>query len=47
MTPSPALQPTLSVANLKTQFTTQAGVVKAVDDVSFSVMPGQIMGLVG
>jgi peptide/nickel transport system ATP-binding protein len=47
MTPSSALQPTLSVANLKTQFTTQAGIVKAVDDVSFSVMPGQIMGLVG
>ena len=47
MTTSTALQPTLSVARLHTQFTTQAGVVKAVDDVSFSVMPGQIMGLVG
>ena len=47
MTPSTALQPTLSVANLHTQFTTQAGIVKAVDDVSFTVMPGQIMGLVG
>ena len=41
------LIPTLSVANLKTQFSTRAGIVKAVDDVSFSVMPGQIMGLVG
>ena len=47
MTPSPALQPTLSVAHLNTQFTTQAGIVKAVDDVSFTVLPGQIMGLVG
>ena len=41
------LAPTLSVSHLKTQFTTRAGIVKAVDDVSFSVMPGQIMGLVG
>ena len=41
------LVPTLSVSHLKTQFTTRAGIVKAVDDVSFSVMPGQIMGLVG
>jgi peptide/nickel transport system ATP-binding protein len=44
---SHAVQPTLSVASLQTQFTTQAGIVKAVDDVSFTVMPGQIMGLVG
>ncbi len=39
--------PTLAVSHLQTQFKTQAGIVKAVDDVSFSVMPGQIMGLVG
>ena len=38
---------TLSVSHLQTHFTTRGGVVKAVDDVSFSVMPGQIMGLVG
>ena len=43
---SPTLA-TLSVSNLQTQFVTRAGIVKAVDDVSFSVMPGQIMGLVG
>ena len=42
-----AIQPTLAVSGLKTQFTTRAGIVRAVDDVSFSVMPGQIMGLVG
>ncbi|MDE2428109.1 MAG: ABC transporter ATP-binding protein [Burkholderiales bacterium] len=40
-------QPTLSVQNLRTTFHSRAGVVRAVDDVSFSVMPGQIMGLVG
>jgi peptide/nickel transport system ATP-binding protein len=39
--------PALTVSHLQTQFVTQAGIVKAVDDVSFSVMPGQIMGLVG
>ena len=42
-----ALIPTLAVTNLKTHFTTRAGTVKAVDEVSFSVLPGQIMGLVG
>ena len=46
-TQAQALVPTLAVANLKTHFTTRAGTVKAVDDVSFSVLPGQIMGLVG
>ncbi|MES2537683.1 MAG: ABC transporter ATP-binding protein [Pseudomonadota bacterium] len=40
-------RPTLSVQHLSTQFATRAGVVSAVDDVSFEVMPGQIMGLVG
>ncbi|MES2071288.1 MAG: ABC transporter ATP-binding protein [Pseudomonadota bacterium] len=38
---------TLVVENLKTQFFSRAGIVTAVDDVSFSVEPGQIMGLVG
>jgi peptide/nickel transport system ATP-binding protein len=39
--------PTLEVANLKTYFFTKAGVVKAVDDVSFSVAAGKVLGLVG
>jgi len=39
--------PTLEVRNLRTHFFTKAGVVKAVDDVSFSIQPGQVLGLVG
>jgi peptide/nickel transport system ATP-binding protein len=37
----------LQVQGLCTEFATRAGTVRAVDDVSFSVEPGQIMGLVG
>jgi len=39
--------PVLSVENLSTHFFTRAGVVKAVDGVSFDLAKGEIMGLVG
>lgn len=40
-------EPTLVVDDLATHFFTRAGVIKAVDGVSFSVRPGEILGLVG
>src|SRR5215471_123185 len=37
----------LEVNNLKTYFFTRGGVVKAVDDVSFMMKPGEALGVVG
>lgn len=41
------MEPILKVENLKTQFVTWNGLVKALDGVSFEIMPGETLGLVG
>ena len=40
-------KPLLEVKNLKTHFFTYNGVAKAVDDVSFDIAPGEMVGIVG
>jgi oligopeptide/dipeptide ABC transporter ATP-binding protein len=39
--------PILQVRDLKTQFATEGGIVKAVDGVSFELYPGESLGIVG
>ena len=40
-------EPLLEVDDLRTYFTTEEGIVRAVDGISFSMMPGQRLGVVG
>ena len=39
--------PLLEIKNLKTYFKTKKGIVKAVNDVSYSLEPGKTIGIVG
>ena len=43
----PSKECILSIRNLKTHFFSREGVAKAVDDVSFELFPGEILGIVG
>jgi oligopeptide/dipeptide ABC transporter ATP-binding protein len=46
-TPEPAADALLEVEGLKTIFHTEGGIVHAVDGVSFSVRPGEVLAIVG
>ncbi len=37
----------LSVRNLRVEFPTRRGILTAIDDISFDIMPGEVLGVVG
>lgn len=39
--------PVLSVRNLKVEFVTRRGILRAIDDISFDIAPGEVLGIVG
>jgi peptide/nickel transport system ATP-binding protein len=41
------VRPLLAVRNLRIEFPTRAGVLTAIDDVSFEIAPGEVLGVVG
>ena len=40
-------EPILSVRNLTVQFPTRRGILTAIDDISFDIAPGEVLGVVG
>src|SRR5271154_193469 len=42
-----AMTPLLQIDSLRTEFDTEDGTIRAVDGVNLSIMPGEILGLVG
>ncbi|MBY0338501.1 MAG: ABC transporter ATP-binding protein [Acetobacteraceae bacterium] len=44
---APATAPLLSVRNLRVEFPTRRGTLVALDDVSFDIHPGEVLGVVG
>src|SRR4029078_3161355 len=42
-----AMTPVLSVRNLKVEFPTRRGILTAIDDISFDINPGEVLGVVG
>jgi peptide/nickel transport system ATP-binding protein len=47
MPETPVLEPLLDVRNLRVRFRTRQGLVTAVDNLSFRIDPGQVLGIVG
>ncbi|WP_226574803.1 ABC transporter ATP-binding protein [Acuticoccus sediminis] len=41
------VEPVLSVRRLKVEFPTRRGVLRAIDDISFDIAPGEVLGVVG
>ncbi|MGO4835691.1 ATP-binding cassette domain-containing protein, partial [Rhizobiaceae sp. 2RAB30] len=41
------MTPTLSVQNLRVEIPTRRGVLVAIDDLSFDIAPGEVLGVVG
>src|SRR6185295_13838889 len=41
------MTPVLSVRNLRVEFPTRRGPLVAVDDISFDIAPGEVLGVVG
>jgi peptide/nickel transport system ATP-binding protein len=41
------MQPVLSVRNLQVEFVTRRGILRAIDDVSFDIAAGEVLGVVG